>query len=47
LKRIGGEYHKTKHAPNLLAIIDPALVRNAAPNCDRMFRLILDALSTG
>jgi len=44
LKRLGREYHKTKHAPKLLASIDPALVRKAAPNCDRMFRAILAQL---
>jgi len=31
-----GEYHKIKHAPKLL--------QEFAPNCDRMFRLILAAL---
>jgi hypothetical protein len=45
LKRFGGEYHKTKHAPKLLAVIDPTTVRNAAPNCERMFRALLDELS--
>jgi hypothetical protein len=41
----GGTYHKTAHAPKLLEVIDPALVRNAADNCDRMFRLILEKLA--
>jgi hypothetical protein len=45
LRRVGGEYHKTKHASKLLATIDPAVVRQAAPNCDRMFRALLDELS--
>jgi len=40
-----GAYHKTGHAPALLAKIDPVLVRNAAPNCERMFRALLDELS--
>jgi len=40
-----GEYHKTKHAPDLLATIEPNLVRGAAPNCERMFRVILTALA--
>ena len=40
-----GEYHKTKHAPALLAAIDVNLVRSAAPNCDRMFRIILGKLA--
>ena len=41
----GGQYHKTKHAPAILAEIDPARVRKAAPNCERMFRALLDELS--
>ncbi|MCP5117168.1 MAG: DUF4276 family protein [bacterium] len=32
-----GSYHKTKHAPTLLAAINPERVRAAAPNCDRLF----------
>ena len=30
-------YHKTKHAPALLQAIDSDKVRNAAPNCRRLF----------
>ena len=33
-------YHKTKHAPALLREIDPTKVRNAAPNCDRLFNTL-------
>jgi hypothetical protein len=40
-----GEYHKTKHAPALLAAIDVSLVRAAALNCDRMFRIIMSRLA--
>jgi hypothetical protein len=40
-----GEYHKVKHGTKLLEFIDPAKVRRAAPNCDRMFTLILGRLS--
>ena len=40
-----GEYHKTMHAPQLLAAIDPALVRKAAPNCNRLFEAVLNRLS--
>jgi hypothetical protein len=47
LKSLGREYHKTNHAPKLLAVIDPVTVRNAAPNCERMFREILNRLSKG
>jgi hypothetical protein len=39
-----GAYHKTKHAPDLLALIDPTRVRNAAPNCDRLFATVLAKL---
>jgi hypothetical protein len=39
-----GKYQKNQ-AFKLLGLIDPAKVRKAAPNCDRMFRLILAKLS--
>ncbi|MGA2593498.1 MAG: DUF4276 family protein [Bryobacteraceae bacterium] len=39
-----GAYHKTKHAPFLLEKIRPALVRTAAPNCERLFQVVLGAL---
>ena len=32
-----GTYHKTRHAPDLLAQIDSTKVRNTAPNCKRLF----------
>ncbi len=38
-----GIYHKTEHAPRLLALIDPTKVRHAAPNCKRLF----DAMKRG
>src|ERR1017187_9541073 len=37
-----GKYHKTKHAPALLQSIKPELVRKAAPNCERLFKVVLD-----
>jgi hypothetical protein len=40
-----GPYHKTAHAPKLLACINPDLVRKAAPNCDRLFDAIEKELS--
>jgi hypothetical protein len=43
-KAADGEYHKVKHGMKLLELIDPAKVRKAAPNCERMFRLILARL---
>lgn len=39
-----GKYHKTKHAPALLQAIKPALVRKAAPNCERLFTSVLGKL---
>jgi hypothetical protein len=44
-KAANGEYHKVRHGAKLLELIDPEKVRKAAPNCDRMFRLILAGLS--
>lgn len=38
-----GEYHKTRHAPELLKRIDPAKVAKAAPHC-RRFLDTLDRL---
>jgi hypothetical protein len=39
-----GAYHKTKHAPPILQRIDPAKVRKAAPNCERLFAMVLNRL---
>lgn len=39
-----GRYHKTQHAPLILESLDPAKVRAAAPNCDRLFRALLAKL---
>jgi hypothetical protein len=40
-----GEYHKTKHARQLLEKVSPGLVSEAAPNCKRMFQTLLRELS--
>ena len=40
-----GKYHKTRHAPDLLARIDVARVRSAAPACNRLFNA-LEALTS-
>lgn len=39
-----GDYfkNKTSHGPKLLGMIDPEKVRKAAPNCDMLFRAILE-----
>jgi len=37
--------HKTSHGPRLLALINPALVRDAAPNCERLFQAMLKHLT--
>lgn len=34
-----GKYDKTADAPRLLALIDPPLVREACPNCQRIFEI--------
>ncbi len=39
------EYHKTGHAPDLLARIDPELVKAAAPHCKRLFNALLTKLA--
>jgi len=39
-----GKYQKN-HAFKLLGLIDPTKVRSVAPNCERMFRVILAGLS--
>jgi hypothetical protein len=38
-------YHKTRHAPVLLASIDATKVRAAAPHCDRLFKELENALN--
>lgn len=35
-----GKYHKTQHAPKLLALFDINKVRRASPSCDRVFTTI-------
>lgn len=32
-----GEYHKIRHAHKLLGMVDAAVVRGAAPHCERLF----------
>lgn len=39
-----GKYHKTRHAPDLLARIDPLKERQACRYCERLFRELEDAL---
>ena len=39
-----GRYHKTRHAPALLELIAPTRVREAAPNCDKIFQSLLARL---
>lgn len=40
-----GRYHKTNHAPQLLAAMDPVKVRAAAPNCSRLFDFLSSLVS--
>lgn len=35
-----GQYHKTKHAPDLLSKIAPERVRSAAPSCKKLFDVV-------
>jgi hypothetical protein len=35
-----GRYHKTKHAPFLLRLISPALVKQASAHCRRLFESV-------
>ena len=35
-----GEYQKIRHGAKLLGLINPALVRQAAPHCDRLFQTL-------
>ncbi len=42
----GGYFdNKTTHGPRLLQLINPQLVRDSAPNCDKLFVAILEKLS--
>jgi hypothetical protein len=41
-----GIYHKTEHAPGLLASIDPAKVRQAAAHCNRLFDAVTRRLNS-
>jgi hypothetical protein len=36
-----GKYHKTRHAPKLLELLDVDKVRKASPSCDRLFTTII------
>ena len=40
-----GKYDKTAHAPRLLGLIDPALLRKACPNCRRISEIFSGRLS--
>ncbi len=38
------QYHKTKHAPEILRLIDVGKVRSAAPHCERLFKTLADLI---
>lgn len=40
-----GEYQKIHHAAKLLALIDPAVVRNASAHCERLFRILTSRMN--
>ena len=35
-----GEYHKIRHGPKVLALVDVSKIRNRAQHCDRMFTIL-------
>ncbi len=37
-----GKYHKTRHAPDIIALLDPSVVRNKASYCNRFFKTLAD-----
>ncbi len=39
-----GEYHKIRHGPKILALVDVNKVRNRARHCDRMFTTLSDKI---
>ncbi len=39
-----GKYHKIQHGAKILEIINPNKVRESAPNCERLFRMIREKL---
>ncbi len=43
------EYHKTRHGPKILELLDAAKVRNAAPHCEALFQVLEEriGLSSG
>jgi hypothetical protein len=43
-KTTKGEYHKVRHSPKILAQLNVAKVRNAAPHCDRLFKTLGEKL---
>jgi hypothetical protein len=40
-----GEYHKREHAPDILSKINPELVKEASPQCRRIFQTLLERLA--
>jgi hypothetical protein len=44
-RTVKGEYHKTRCARNILRSIDPEKVKATAPNCKRLFDVMVARLS--
>jgi hypothetical protein len=40
-----GEYHKIRHGPKILALVDVSKVRNRARHCDRMFTILSNKIA--
>ncbi len=41
-----GEYHKTRHAPDILKLLDMGKVRGAAPYCERLFETLKEKITS-
>ena len=41
---VRGEYHKTRHAPRIMATLDVAKVRSRAPFCERLFNTLAERI---
>jgi hypothetical protein len=40
-----GKYHKTKHGPKILQLINSQKVRESAPHCQRLFETLFESLA--
>jgi len=40
-----GEYHKTRHGFKILGQLEVSKIRNAAPHCDRLFKILIEKMN--